>query len=46
MNIKARGIVVDEVWSRLYQLRDGRIIRVKTFTNPVAASEEAAATPS
>jgi ketosteroid isomerase-like protein len=41
MMIQARGIEIDEVWSRLYTLNDGRILRVQTFTNRDAALEAA-----
>jgi ketosteroid isomerase-like protein len=41
MNIRARGIEIDEVWSRLYTLNEGRIVRVQTFTNRDAALKAA-----
>jgi ketosteroid isomerase-like protein len=41
MNIRARGIEIDEDWSRLYTLSEGRILRVQTFTNRDEALEAA-----
>jgi ketosteroid isomerase-like protein len=42
MRIRARserGIEVDENWSALYALRDGRIVRFQGFTDPDGALE-------
>ena len=34
-------VEVDEVWSSLYTLRNGRIVRIQPFTSPRGAFEAA-----
>jgi ketosteroid isomerase-like protein len=42
MTARTKGLEVDEVWSSLSTLRDGKIVRVQGFTNHDGALKAAA----
>jgi ketosteroid isomerase-like protein len=41
MRGRTHEVEIDEIWSSLYDIRDGRIIRVQAFTSRVGALEAA-----